>query len=99
MIVDRGIGAPPDRTGQRHRARPLTLAPHQQLRAGGEEGGLAATDGKHVAGGKLRAQQAEDRPGVVVTRGVHLHLPGKHHLLELVGADPLHRPLHRLLVM
>ena len=60
---------------------------------------IAAPDREHVAGRERLAEQPEHGADVVVDRGVDLDLARQHDLLELAGADPLHRPRHRLLVV
>ena len=99
VLVDRRIGAPPRGAGERDGGRPLAVPAHQQLGAGRDERAVAAADREHVAGRERLAEQAEHGAEVVVDRGVDLDLARQHDLLELAGADPLHRPRHRLLVM
>ena len=67
------------------------VAAHQQLGRGADERGVAAAGAVDVAGREARAQDAEDRGGVVRRRRVHGDLAGEHDLLERARADPLDR--------
>ena len=95
VIVDCRIGAAPRRARQRHRAGALALATHEELGAGGEEGGGSVADGEHRALREGLAQDSEDRSGVVGGRRVDLDLAGEHDLLHLPRADALDRARHR----
>ena len=87
-----GSALRPSRPGERHGARPLALAAHQQLGAGGHERRVAAADREHVAGRERLPQHAEHRaPGSWSIGRVDLDLAREHDLLELAGPDPLHR--------
>ena len=99
VFVDRRVGAPPRGAGERHRAGALAVAAHEQLGAGGDERAVTATDREHVARRERLPEQPQHGADVVIERGVDLHLAREHDLLELAGANPLHRPRHRLLVV
>ena len=65
------------------------VAADQQLRRGGDEGGVAAAGAEDVAGLEAGAQDAEDRGGVVRRRRLDGHLAREHDLLERARADAL----------
>ncbi len=97
VIVDRGVGAAPGRAGERHRRRPRPATPHEQLRAGAEERGLRRAAAKAEAGREQLPKRAVERRRLVGPRRLDHHLAREHHLLQLAGADSLHRLRHRLL--
>ena len=65
VVVDRGVGAAPDRARQGHGRDARPGAPHEQLRAGAEEGRLGGAAAEAEAGGELLAHRAEEGGGVV----------------------------------
>ena len=99
VVVHGRVGAAPCRAGERDRRGALAVTAHQQLGRGADEGRVAAADGVDVARREARAQRAEDARGIVVARGVHLHLPREHDLLERARADPLDGARDRALVV
>ena len=99
VVVDRRIGAAARRARERERARAHALAADQQLRAGGDEGVVAAAGAEAEARRKALAQDAEDRRRVVRRRRVDLHLAREHDLLQRARADALDGARDRGLVV
>ena len=91
VVVDRRVGAAPDRAGQGHARDARPRAAHEQLRAGAEEGRLGRAAAEAEAGGELLAHGAEEG-GRVVGRGrADDHLAGEDDLAHLPRPDPLGR--------
>ena len=99
VLVDGWIGAAPGRAGQRDRARPLPITPHEQLGAGADERSGTPADGVNEAGREAGAEDLEHGAGIVRRRRGDLNLPGEHDLLEFAGLDPLDGAGDRLLVV
>jgi hypothetical protein len=99
VVVDGGVGAAPGGPRQRHRLGARAVAAHEQLGAGPHERQLGGADAPAEAGREGLPQGAEHGGGIVRRGGVRTHLAREDDLLELPGADALHRALDGLLVV
>src|SRR5689334_10781967 len=88
VVVDRGVGAAPSRTGKGDRRSAGTGAAYEELRAGADESGLRRPAAEAEAGRELLAHPPEQSRGVVGAAGADDHLAGEHHLAHFAGGDP-----------
>ncbi len=89
MVVDRRVGAPASRAGERHGLGARPAPADEELGARADERRLRGADAEAVARGKELAERAEERCRVVRSRRLGAHLARQDDLLELAGADAL----------
>ena len=92
VVVDRRVGAAPGRAGERDGRDAGARAPHQQLRAGADEGRLRRPAAEAEAGREQLAQGAEERRPGRGPRAPRRGPRGRARPSHLAGGDPRPSP-------